>query len=395
MSAYSVGQSKVRRWRGCRQAYHYRYEEEIVRKRVRRPFMFGKIVHRMIEEKAQGGDPFSVLRGIEIDKLPIFTAEKEMYGEIVEDIGTIMTDYFDFHADGLRFLPVRDEEGELRFAEHEFAVPLEELVPKSDRARVQGIVFKGQVDGIGKTPNQLRWLVEHKTFDKLPSEDERWRNVQSVVYVRVVKHLGWMPSVDGTCWNYIMSKAPKVPELLKSGERLKAKRIVTLPSVVRATLAQHGLSEKLEAHRKLLERAEQSRRDYFRRIYTPISPVVAERIFSGFVDTAVEMRDRRDSRDKNIGQHCSWCDYEPLCRAELTGGDVDFVKQGEFEHEDPEGYRRSARDRSEAPGVAADQKTRGTRSPKLRVLRPQRHREDYRVQDVSRPQAPARRQGCG
>lgn len=342
-SEYGVGQSKARAWRTCRQAYHYKYEEKIQRKRTKRPFMFGKMVHRMIEAKAQEDDPFEVLDQLEIDSLPIFTAEKEMYGEIVEDIRVIMENYFDFYDDGLTLVAVADESGEMRFAEHEFAVPMEDLVVgKAERKRVAGIVFKGQVDGLGRTPNKLRWLVEHKTHDKMPSDDDRWRNVQSIVYQRAVLALGWMKSVDGTCWNYVKSAAPTVPKLLKSGTRLSVQQICTLPSVVRATLKVHNLRE--EDHEELMLRAEQSRRDYFHRIYTPVNQSVSDMIFSGFVDTACEMRDNAGiKKDKNIGKHCSWCDYEPLCRAEFTGGDVDFVREGEFAPEDPEGYRRTKR----------------------------------------------------
>lgn len=338
MKQINVSQSKVKQWRMCRQAYHFKHVEEIQPKRSRRPFTFGKIVHRMIEAEAQDEDPDEVLAQIEIDNLPIFTAEKEAYGEIVADIRIIMADYFQYWKDGLRMIPVKDETGELRFAEHEFAVPLHELAGKAYR----GIVFKGQVDGLGKTPNKLRWLVEHKTFDKLPGDDERWRNLQSIVYVRAVEHLGWMKKVDGVCWNYVKSKAPTVPQLLQDGSRLSTRAIVTLPSVVEAALKVHKL--RAEDHVELVKGAEQSRREYFQRIYTPLNRTISSNIWSGFLDTATEMREYAGTRrDKNIGRHCGWCDYEPLCRAELSGGDVDFAKERDYTHEDPEAYRRTSR----------------------------------------------------
>lgn len=346
---FNVSQSKVKYYRNCRQSFFYKHIEEIQPKRTKRPFTFGRIVHRMIEAEAQEEDPFKVLHQIEIDNLPIFTSEKEMYGEIITDIGIIMSDYFQYYNDGLRFIPVKDETGELRFAEHEFAIPLDDLT--KDR-RFAGMLFKGQVDGLGKTPNKLRWLVEHKSFDKFPGEDERWRNVQSVVYVKAVRHLGWMRAVDGVCWNYIKSHAPTIPQLLKDGSRLSVKEVTTLPSVVRATLAINKLDPELPEHVKLLAHADHCRTEYFQRIFTPINENVMESVWSGFLDTALEMREHQNRRDKNIGRHCSWCDYEPLCRAELTGGDVDFVKEREFQHEDPESYRRSRR--SEKLKVVAD-----------------------------------------
>jgi len=351
--SYTVGQSKVRHWRSCRQAYDFKYEQQLIRRRTKRPFVFGRLVHRMIEAEAQEEDPLAVLDQIELDDLEIFTAEKDMYGEIIEDIRTIMREYFEYHADGLRFIPVEDETGELRFAEHEFAIPLEDLVDrrKVPPRDVEGIVFKGQVDGIGKTPNKLRWLVENKTFDNLPNDDERWRNLQSVVYIRAILYLGWMKRIDGVCWNYIRSKPPTVPKVLKSGRLSMKKKIVTLPSVVRAAVAAAKL--RIQDYDELMKRAVQTRADYFQRIYTPVNETISSKIFGGFVESAIEMRDSAGKkRDKNIGRHCTWCDYEPLCRAELTGGDVDFVREGEYKVEDPEGYHRTKR-----------------RSPQLKVVR--------------------------
>lgn len=343
---YNVGQSKVRQYRQCKRAYYLKHHEELVRKKTRRPFLFGKVAHKMIEVESQGDDPRETLTEIacDIDNAKVFKAEKEMYGDIITDIGVIMEEYFSFHKDGVRFIPVPDEQGEMSYAEHSFAIPLEELASKSWRKAAQGIVFKGQVDGLAKTPNKLSWLFETKTFDKKPSDDDRWRNLQSSVYIPAVRHLGWLKRVDGVCWNYICSKPPSIPQLLKDGSRLSVKEITTFPSVVRATLKLHGLDHASEDAKKLLERAEQSKRDYFDRVFTPVNATVIEKIFDGFVETAVEMRDNAGkSKTQNIGKHCGWCDYEPLCRAELTGGDVEYVKSTEYSKQDPEAYRTGKR----------------------------------------------------
>jgi hypothetical protein len=349
---YSVGQSKVRTWRGCRQQYHYKYEENLVRKTTRRPFAFGRLAHSVIEYEAQEEpDPIQKTIGaISLDDQVLFTAEKEMYGEILMDVATIMDDYLDYWReagggeDALQFVGLKDETGEMRFAEHEFEMDIDDQ-----------IVFKGQIDGFGRTPNKLKWLVENKTFDNLPGEDERWRNLQSVVYIKAAVELGLMKTIDGVCWNYIRSKAPTVPQVLKDGTRLSKREITTLPRVVLKALRDNKLDPKLEDHVHLMERAEQSRREYFQRIFTPISREVHDNIWSGFLDSAHEMLEYHGRRkDKNIGRHCGWCDYEPICRAELTGGDVDFVKDREYSKEDPEGYRRTKR--RSAPLAILDQK---------------------------------------
>jgi len=328
---YVVNQSKVNCWRQCRRAYQYRYVELLVPKITARPFEFGGIVHRMIEEHAQGRNWEAVLDQIAIDKEKLFTAEIEMYGEIIEDIRIIMREYFAYwQPRDLRFIPIPDGEDE-RYAEHEFAIP---LTPK--------IMFKGQIDGIGRTPNKLQWLIEHKTFDHLPSDDHRWRNLQSVVYIYAIKEQGWLSRIDGVCWNYIRSKPPTRPKILKSGNLSQASGIVTLPSMAKKTLEENGL--KPENHPKLMARADECRSEYFQRIFTPVNETVFQNIFNGFVDTAQEMlKNHGRKTDMNISRACEWCKYEPICRADLTGGDVPFVKEREYREEDPEAHRRTAR----------------------------------------------------
>jgi len=366
---FSIGQSKVKSYRQCHRQYHYKYVEELQRKSTKRPLMFGKVVHRMLEAHGQKEDPMAVLDGISFENEKLFTAEKLMYGELVEDIRTIMTEYFDYwDPQDVRWVPVIDEEGNRRYTEHEFAVPLEEL---TGNAEDRGIVVKGQVDGLVKTRNDLRWIGEHKTFDKLPGEDERWRNLQTIVYRKAILAMGWLSRVDGVFWNYIMSKPPTKPRLLKNGD-VSAADIVTLPSVVSAFMRENKL-EETDKSRTLMEVAVACRPRYFQRIFTPISTTVADRIFDGFVDSAREMRYKHGATtDQNIGRHCSWCDYEPICRAEITDGDPDFVKEREYIHEDPEAYRRQSREAASArkanPGVDGA-KARGKHTPKLRVLR--------------------------
>lgn len=350
---FSVSQSKVNLWRMCRQAFYFKHVEQLQRKLTRRPFMFGTIVHRMIEAHALGQDPFKVLDEIGLEKAKLFAAEREMYGDIIEDIRIIMADYIDFWpARDLKFIEVDG-----RAAEHEFSIELED-----------GILFKGQVDAIGVTPSKMTWLVENKTFDKLPSDDHRWRNLQVTVYTKAIQEMGWVKKIHGVAWNYVRSHPPTEPEYLEKSKRLSKRQITTLPSVIKAAVKKHGL--KLEDHRDLLEDAETSRSNYFQRIFTPYNETVADMIFAGFVETAIDIRDNHLKRkEKSLGRGCEWCDYEAICRAEFTGGDVDFVKEREFTREDPEAYRRTARE-SRAGGTAGEVSKSAKRSPKLRVLRP-------------------------
>lgn len=322
---YRVSQSKVKTYRKCHHAYHLKYVEKLRRKRKPRALMFGTLIHQMIEADANGNDPFEVLEAINLKDAKLFAAEREEYGEIIEDVGSIMGEYFDhWEREGsMRYLEIDG-----RSAEHQFEI---EILP--------GVIWNGKIDALGEA-NKLRWLVEHKTFKRKPTDDDRWRNLQSVSYFRAMDILGW-PSVDGTCWDYVWSKPPLRPQLLASG-KLSQKKMDTLPSTVRSAIKSYGLNPR--DYRDYIKSTEENRKQWFSRIYTPVSEAVKEEVFTDFINTVDEMAERHGKvSDRNIERHCTWCDFEPLCRARLQGLDYEYVKERQYEtstgrpDEDPDG----------------------------------------------------------
>lgn len=306
-----TSQSKAKAWLQCRQAYHFKYVMGVIRKRVRRPFKFGTIVHKMLEAHANGDDPFEVLDTIAAKDFKLFKEEVEEYGDIIEDIRNIMTDYFNqWPDDSLRYVRRKG-----RGAEHEFEVVLS-----------NGVKFKGTIDGVARTPDKRTWLIEHKTFKGEKPRDQ-WRNLQSGVYIRAVQMLGWV-GIDGTLWDYVCSKPPGTPAVLKSGELSKA-RLYTLPTALQKFLKRSKLNPK--DYPELVASARENTNDAFQRIKNPRKEHVITALFDEFTDIAGEMRDRHGkAKHKNIGQWCSWCDYEPLCRAELQQDDVDMLLEREY-----------------------------------------------------------------
>jgi len=315
-SKYRVSQSKVNTYRRCRRAYHYRYVEELRRKRKSRPLQFGTMVHKALEFHFNGDDAltyFDLLREDE-EAISLFRREHAEYGDILTDTEDIITDYLGYwDYDDIR--PIRKAG---RGAEHSFEI---ELMPD--------IIWNGKMDAIGKTPNRLRWLIEHKTYSRRPSDDDRWRNLQSVTYFRANDILGW-PPFDGCMWDYIKSKPPAAPGILKDGT-LSSKKIDTLPSTVQRVIDNHeGELGRVEA---LMSMAEKNRSQYFQRIYTPVNKQVVDRVFDDFEKTIIEMAENHGKHaSMTIDRHCSWCDYEPLCRAKMQGLDYDYIKEREYTH---------------------------------------------------------------
>lgn len=309
---FRVSNSKIGTWRKCRLAYHLKYVEKLRRRRKSRPLQFGSMVHEMLEAWINGDDPFELLDTMAKKQGKLFRSEIDAFGDIVEDVRCIMTEYFEFYGeDSLMFIRKNG-----RGAEHKFEVEL-----------VDGVLLVGKIDALAKTPNKLRWIVEHKSFNQMPNEDNRWRNIQSAIYTRVNDILGWAP-VDGTCWDYIHSKAPATPKVLKSG-KMSQRGIDSLPSRVLATLEDHGLNPK--DFKTMLDSVTNNRKKYFMRVFNPVKARVVDILWEDLKETAEEMVELHGhAKSRTIDRHCSWCDFEPICRAELQGSDAEYIKEKEY-----------------------------------------------------------------
>lgn len=311
---FKASQSKVKTWRRCRHAYHLKYVDRLRRKRKGRPLYFGSIIHEMIEADANGLDPMKVIKSYrkKLKAEKMFTAEKQDHYDTIEDAQQIMSEYF-LHWG--RHSDLTYTKRGKRYAEHKFEI---EVLP--------GILWNGKLDAMG-TAKSLNWLVEHKSFNRRASEDDRWRNLQSVGYFRVIDMLGWKP-VDGVMWDYIWSKPPIKPQLLKDGS-MSQKRLVTLPSTVKQFIKDNSLD--VRDYRTYMKAVRSRRSEYFYRVYTPVDKAVTDEVFGDFLHTMQEMASMHgEVKDRNIERHCSWCDFEPLCRATMQGLDRDFILEREY-----------------------------------------------------------------
>jgi len=310
-----ISQSKVNTWRKCQYAHQLQYEENLAKKATPRPLKFGKIIHQMVEADAQGNDPLKVLNKVATDNKQLFLEEREMYGDIVKDIRYIMSAYFDYwKASPLVYLPRGKQ-----FAEHSFEV---EIAP--------GILCKGTIDAIVRS-KKMNWLAEHKSHKNFPNTDHRWRNLQSCVYIRIMEVLGWW-KVEGTLWDYIRSKSPTRPLILKSGE-MSERSLDSLPQVVIDVCREHRIKPPAD----LVYKQHENMSHWFERIYTPVKKKVVDEVFTDFLNTARQMANTprpRRGRPKSIGRHCDWCQFEDICRAELQGSDAEFVKEHYYQQSD-------------------------------------------------------------
>lgn len=323
----NISQSKVKTWRQCRRAFHNKFVLGIQKKKKTRPLMFGSIVHEVIEAHMEGKKWRKVLKKLEKDLGPMFRKEREMYGNILKDIEYIMEDYFEYWEGSIK--PI---EHDGRSSEYEFRIELD-----------TGLWFTGKIDAVVRA-RKMKWIMEHKTFNRMPSEHERWRSVQGSVYFRAAEEMGF-PTLDGVLWDYVSSKPCNVPGELTATGKISQARIDTLPSRVNAWIEEEG--HKAKDFKKMLADAEANRRNRFIRVFSPVKPRVVDNIWNDFVDTAKEIQDNfGKKKDQNIGRHCSWCDYQMLCEAEVKDSDLEWLLKREYQSEDLS-HKRENKDRTE------------------------------------------------
>jgi len=119
---FKVSQSKVKTYRRCHQAYHYRYVEKLRKKGKSRPLQFGTMIHEALERHFNGDDPMAYFEELRNDvaAMKLFAQERDEYGDILEDTQDIIADYLEYwDSDNLR--PVRKAR---RGAEHTFEIEL-------------------------------------------------------------------------------------------------------------------------------------------------------------------------------------------------------------------------------------------------------------------------------
>lgn len=315
---FQLSQSKMRLWRSCRRAYHYKYFLNIEPRRPKPVLVRGRIIHDMIEAHINGGNPWRVLDKYRKEYAKLFAEQREMYGDLIGDIERIMKYYFIWwSADPIEYLKHPRTK---KRAEHEFEVVMD-----------GPIKFTGKADSLGRTKDKRVWLVEHKSMKSFPTDEFRYTDIQSALYVEKLERTWPGLKIDGVCWNYIRAKPPTVPELLKSGE-LSRREIDTVWPVYLDAIKAHKL-DPLD-YRDMQERLEGKWDSFYKRVYLPVNRAITHNLNGEMIATANEMAELHDEEAmhvRNMTPMCSrQCEYYGLCQAQLRGLDDEWILKKEF-----------------------------------------------------------------
>ena len=206
--------------------------------------------------------------------------------------------------------------GQFFSRDHE-TVLAEKRIKYSLTASLKAVVV---IDLVTKDRKGDHWLWEHKTTTNVPNDGHRFRDLQTTWAAAVLEEATGI-RVAGVIWNYIRTKEPTVPELLKNGSLSRRSNIDTTWPVYLNAIRDAGLSvEDYYDMRDLLAGRDTS--VFFPRyqvnLYAQESVLLGDFIRSAKEAASATRRNVQPIR--SIDRHCDFCSYQKLCSAVIANG---------------------------------------------------------------------------
>lgn len=315
-----LSHSRVKLWRKCRRAHWYRYVMDIERRRKARPLFIGSVGHECLAQLTGRHSVAPVVDGYRAKlKRELFVEERSEYEEMIDDALRMVRGYRNrWKNDGYRYPKFNG-----RTCEH--PINLVATCPTTGlRVKV-----KGFMDALPRDEKGRLWLMEHKFMARVPPEELRMWDVQTVLYGTWLKQAGY-PKVSGVVWDYIRTRAPHIPTPLKNGKLSTRKNMDTTEAVYREAITRHNL-DPADYESYIQEKLRGKESSYYRRIVVPFSSELTRQVEDDFWQTANEIsRQHMTSNARTMERHCGWCDYQDICYAELRGTDTERLLKREY-----------------------------------------------------------------
>jgi hypothetical protein len=307
--------SRIRTWRRCHRQFDYKYAQRLARRKPKPPLLRGAILHEMLDARSMKLNPIKILDGYAKQYKSLFVEERELYGDIIEDLRRIYQGYDMQYAD----------DGYKTLASEEFVA-----TDMSNNLRFIGYIDKRVVDQHGR-----QWIMDHKTGKNIPGADARYSDLQLLLYVWAYNKEHPTDRISGVIWDYVRTKPPTIPELLKKGGLSIAKNINTDYATYMQAIEDNDLDPADYKERLTDLQAQES--PFFRRVLLPNpSAKMVEQVVEDFRNTAIECVTLSPvSKARNMTRDCSSCEFHSICDAELRGADADFIRKNEFIVKDP------------------------------------------------------------
>lgn len=323
--------SALKTFRRCPKQADYKYAQRLKPRVIGTPLKRGSWLHLLLEEKMNGGDWRALHKKLTIQFAELLDEEKDYYGDLPTECYNIMVSYeWHYELDPWTVL--------------ETEYTLETEFP-------DGTIYRCRVDALIENQFGL-WLVDHKSHRTLPGHGFRLRDGQSALYIWCA--LRNKIPVQGFIWNYLRTKAPTKPVILKSAPRLSRKSIETdYPTYVRE-LKRLKRESGLRITSDYLKKAEILKSQQYRpgepqtspfflRTTLEKQPAMLKRVAMENYHTSKRMHsypfDRQDIVERVVDRSCEFsCSYKDICAVELMGGDSRYLRKNQFQIGDPMDY---------------------------------------------------------
>ena len=311
-----ISYSRVQSYLSCPYKHYLSYVKGINQIAPVRPLQFGSDFHKLLEMR---GDPEKLEKAMSDIKDTYYELPSKFQAELgetyIEDLAVIFQDYCEVYKD--EPIPQKTEK---------------EFMIKLGICKGEPIWFKGVIDELYLTKYKGKKSIkigEHKTFNYRPDMNTLMMNSQKSLYsYAVFKLYGILP--DEVIWDYIHSTPASEPIWLERSQKFStAKSTKITPYSFRRACQSHGITDH-----KILQQAnsyEDNVSNFFFRVSQPVIPQMVDNVYEGFLYTAKQIAlQGHKNKTKNLTRDCAYCSYQPICHAELTGGNVQEILDKDF-----------------------------------------------------------------
>lgn len=306
-----ISWSEIKQFRRCQRAWSYKYEEQLVPIKKPQPLYVGGLIHDCLQAHYSGKDWKEQLENKRREFYNLYDDMEEDLPAIVEGIITRYLEHY--------------KKDPLKVQKVEFEI---------DTKITSKIRVRGYIDALVKDKEGRLWIMERKSHKTIPNADARYLDLQTVLYMWLYqRQTGETPY--GIIWDYLRTKLPTVPRLLKSGELSKAKSIDTDYKTYFNEIKKHNLNPK--DYEELLFELQTTGR-YFERVKLPHpSKALTNSTTLDFMATAeeiVQIKSSNRPRVRNLMRDCTGCQYFSICNAERLGYDSTHIRKKEYQTKD-------------------------------------------------------------
>lgn len=178
--------------------------------------------------------------------------------------------------------------------------------------------------------NGETWIVDHKTTTRIPDEWNPYNmtDLQHLLYVEGMKQNGY--DIAGFMFNYVRTKPPRIPRLIKDGSRIAdVRRIDTDFHTLKEFAEEHGMESHSDVKERLNILANTPNAFFQRHFLLRNDAAVSEAVFdTGSTLHLLEMAEDIQYYPRHVlpgwagSASCSNCEFQEICSMDAMGFDT-------------------------------------------------------------------------